>query len=250
MTCEAWKTKLDAYLDGELPAEEMRAFDVHVHSCSSCAPDVLTRVQMKRNIQAAGKRFTPGEDFRKRMQQSIAAKPERKTFGTSWVMAVALMAVFAVIGLTVSKQRQHVEANQTFSEVADMHVATLASASPFDVVSSDRHTVKPWFQGKIPFTFTLPELQNSEFSLLGGRVTYMQQTPGAHLIYAVGKHRISVFIFPESSLHEKLAAGLTADKELSFNIATWTQDGLRYFVIGDAGAADIDGLARLFKKSS
>jgi len=250
MACETWKTKLDAYLDGELPAEEMRAFDAHVHACAACAPDALTRVQMKRNIQAAGMRFTPSEDFRKRMQQSIATKPQRRSFGTSWVLAVALMAVLAVIGLTVSKQRQQGGAGQTFSEVADMHVATLASASPFDVVSSDRHTVKPWFQGKIPFTFTLPELQNSEFSLLGGRVTYMQQPPGAHLIYEVRKHRISVFIFPESSLQEKLAAGPTADKELSFNIATWTQDGLRYFVIGDAGAGEIGALAKLFRESS
>jgi anti-sigma factor RsiW len=250
MTCEAWKTKLDAYLDGELSAEEMRVFDVHVHGCPSCAPDALSRVQMKRSIQTAGKRFVPSEDFRKRMQKGIAAKPERRTFGSSWVMAVALMAVLAVIGLTVSEQGQRAQTGQTFSEVADMHVATLASTSPFDVVSSDRHTVKPWFQGKIPFTFTLPELQNSEFSLLGGRVTYMQQTPGAHLIYEVRKHRISVFIFPESSLREKLAAGSTADKELSFNIESWTQDGLRYFVIGDAGASEINGLAKLFKSSS
>jgi anti-sigma factor RsiW len=250
MTCEAWKLKLDAYLDGELREGEMRAFDTHVRGCPSCAPDALTRVQMKRSMQAAGKRFTPREDFRKRMQQSMAAKPERRTFGASWVMAVALMAVLAMIGLMVLKQGQRAQTGQAYSQVADMHVATLASASPFDVVSSDRHTVKPWFQGKIPFSFNLPELQNSEYSLLGGRVTYMQQTPGAHLIYEVRKHKISVFIFPESSLHENLAAGSPLNKELDFTIESWTQDGLRYFVIGDAGSADIDGLAKLFKNSS
>ena len=83
-------------------------------------------------------------------------------------------------------------------------MATLASASPVDVISADRHTVKPWFQGKIPFAFNLPELQNSEFSLLGGRMTYLDQTPGAHLIYDVRKHHISVFIFQEQSLRTKL----------------------------------------------
>lgn len=249
MTCEISKTKLDAYLDGELPADEMRTLDAHVHSCPSCAPDALTRVQMKRSIQAAGRRFTPSEDFRRRMQQSMAVKPERKSFGASWVMAIALMAVLAVIGLTVSQQGQRAQTDRAYSEIADMHVATMASASPFDVVSSDRHTVKPWFQGKIPFTFTLPELQNSEYSLLGGRVTYMEQTPGAHLIYQIRKHRISVFIFPENSLHENLAAGSSLNKELSFNIESWSKDGLRYFVIGDAGTAEIDGLANLFKTS-
>ena len=130
-----------------------------------------------------------------------------------------------------------------------MHVATLASSSPVDVVSTDRHTVKPWFQGKIPFAFNLPELQNSGFSLLGGRVTYLHQTPGAHLIYDVRKHHISVFVFPEQSL--KLRGGLgensLAPKELPFNMETWSQGGLRYFVIGDASPADIDSLAKLFK---
>ena len=77
--------------------------------------------------------------------------------------------------------------SQVFSEIADLHVATLASSSPVDVISTDRHTVKPWFQGKIPFAFNLPELQNSEFSLLGGRMTYLDQTPGAHLIYDAAK---------------------------------------------------------------
>ena len=63
------------------------------------------------------------------------------------------------------------------SELVDLHVATLASSNPIDVVSSDRHTVKPWFEGKIPFTFNLPELQNSPFTLVGGRVSYLNQSP-------------------------------------------------------------------------
>jgi anti-sigma factor RsiW len=121
-----------------------------------------------------------------------------------------------------------------------------------DVISTDRHTVKPWFQGKIPFAFNLPELQNSEFSLLGGRMTYLDQTPGAHLIYDVRKHHISVFVFRERSL--RLPAtwdeNSLAPKKLSFNLQTWSQGGLRYFVIGDASPADIDSLAKLFKAAS
>jgi anti-sigma factor RsiW len=121
-----------------------------------------------------------------------------------------------------------------------------------DVISTDRHTVKPWFQGKIPFAFNLPDLQNSEFSLLGGRMTYLDQTPGAHLIYDVRKHHISVFVFQERSL--KLPASLgensLSPKKLPFNMETWSQGGLRYFVIGDASPADIDSLAKLFKTTS
>jgi anti-sigma factor RsiW len=118
------------------------------------------------------------------------------------------------------------------------------------VISTDRHTVKPWFQGKIPFAFNLPELQNTEFSLLGGRMTYLEQTPGAHLIYDLRKHHISVFVFQESSLPAKLSNSSLRPGKLSFNMETWSQGGLRYFVIGDTGAVDIDNLAKLFRSAT
>jgi anti-sigma factor RsiW len=250
MVCDSWKAKLDTYLDGELPSEVMRDFDVHVHNCLSCSADALTRVQMKRTIQVAGKRFTPSAEFRRRMQQRFAAKPQRRRFGFAWMTASAVIAILAVVGLTATyNERERVRTEQVYSEVADLHVATVASSSPVDVISTDRHTVKPWFQGKIPFAFDLPELQNSEFSLLGGRMTYLDQMPGAHLIYDVRKHHISVFVFQERSLRlpGEVDENSFAPKDVSFNVETWSQGGLRYFVIGDASAADIDSLAKLFK---
>ena len=249
MLCEPWKGKLDAYLDGELSSEEMRTFDAHVRNCPSCAADALTRVQMKRAIQGGGKRFTPSVDFRKRMQQSIALKP-RRSFRLGWMLATAAAFILVVGTLTSVYLRTRSDRNNVFSEIADLHVETLASSSPVDVISTDRHTVKPWFQGKIPFAFNLPELQNSEFSLLGGRMTYLDQSPGAHLIYDVRKHHISVFVFQERSLPARLDEDYLLPKKLPFNLETWSQDGLRYFVIGDASTADINKLAKLFKATS
>ena len=260
MVCESWKAKLDTYLDGELPEQEMRTFDAHVRNCPSCSAEALARVQMKRAIQTSGRRFTPNADFRRRIQQSIAPKPQR-SLRLGWMFATAA-AVILVVGTLTSiyvgsrSGRDLAYRDHVFSEIADLHVATLASASPVDVVSTDRHTVKPWFQGKIPFAFNLPELQNSEFTLLGGRMTYLDQTPGAHLIYDVRKHHISVFVFQERSLSLSLKFPASLDgnslspNKLPFNLETWSQGGLRYFVIGDASAADIDSLAKLFKAAS
>jgi anti-sigma factor RsiW len=262
MVCESWKTKLDTYIDGELPEQEMRTFDAHVRGCPSCSADALTRVQMKRAIQVAGKRYVPSTDFRRRIEQSITPKP-KPSFHLGWMLASAA-AVILVVGTLTStymgswsgKNKDQASRDRVYSEIADLHVATLASSSPVDVISTDRHTVKPWFQGKIPFAFNLPELQNSEFSLLGGRMTYLDQTPGAHLIYDVRKHHISVFVFQERvlALSLKLPASWDGNslspKNLPFNIETWSQGGLRYFVIGDASAADIDSLAKLLKASS
>jgi anti-sigma factor RsiW len=248
MVCESWKAKLDPYLDGELSEEEMRTFDAHVRSCPSCSGDALVRVQTKRAIQVAGKRFTPSAKFRKRVQQSIASKP-RRSLRLEWMFAAA-MAVILAVGALTSTYVGTRGRDQVLSEIADLHVATLASSSPVDVISTDRHTVKPWFQGKIPFAFDLPELQNTEFSLLGGRMTYLGQTPGAHLIYDVRKHHISVFVFQERSLPAKLDENSLSPKKLSFNMETWSQGGLRYFVIGDASAPDINSLAKLFRTAA
>jgi anti-sigma factor RsiW len=248
MVCDSWKAKLDIYLDGEVPEEEMRSFDAHVRCCASCSADALARVQMKRSIQAAGKRYTPSAEFRARMQRKIAAKP-RRSFRLAWTFVTVAAVILVVGALTSVYLGTRSGRDQVFSEIADLHVETLASSSPVDVISTDRHTVKPWFQGKIPFAFNLPELQNTEFSLLGGRMTYLDQAPGAHLIYDVRKHHISVFVFQERSL-PALDGNSLSPKQLPFNLETWSQSGLRYFVIGDASAADIDSLAKLFKAAS
>ena len=246
MVCESWKEKLDTYLDNELPEEEMRTFDAHVRGCTSCSADALARVQMKRTIQVAGKRFSPGADFRRRMQQTIASKPQR-SLRLGWILAAAAAAILVAGALTSTYMGNRSGRDHVYSEIADLHVATLASASPVDVIFTDRHTVKPWFQGKIPFAFNLPELHDSEFTLLGGRMAYLDQTPGAQLIYDVRKHHISVFVFQERSLQTGLDENSLSPQKVPYNMETWSQGGLRYFVIGDASTTDIDSLAKLFK---
>src|SRR6202453_1715753 len=204
---------------------------------------------MNRAVQVAGKRFTPSAEFRNRIQQKVSSKPQR-SFRWAWAFTAAVVVILAAGVLTSNHLRSQSAQNPVFSEIADLHVETLASSSPVDVISTDRHTVKPWFQGKIPFAFNLPELQNNEFSLLGGRMTYLDQTPGAHLIYDVRNHHISVFVFQDRSLAGRLDGNTLAQEKQPFNMETWSQQGLRYFVIGDASAADIASLAKMVKAAS
>jgi anti-sigma factor RsiW len=243
MACDAWRAKLDAYLDGELAPAESRELSTHMRTCPSCAADALERVQLKRSIAMAGKRYEPSAQFRAKVAEIISAKPQRR-LGWFWKLAVASAFVVVIVSLTtLYLGRANARRQRMYSELADLHVAALASSTPVDVVSSDRHTVKPWFQGKIPFSFNLPELAGTEFSLVGGRVTYLGQTPGAHLIYQVRKHEISVFIFQDRE-PDRASFRSGPVHELSFNIETWTQNGLRYFVVGDVNSDDIKALSK------
>jgi anti-sigma factor RsiW len=246
MACESWRAQIERYLDGELAPSDARSFSDHLRGCADCAADALARMQLKKSVAIAGNHYQPSAELRSRIAASVKTKP--KSSNTLWRMvfvpALAVAILSVAVGLYVRSETARRE--RVSSELTDLHVATLASASPVDVVSTDRHTVKPWFQGKIPFTFNLPELQGSEFTLLGGRVTYLEQVPGAHLIYQIRKHEISVFIFPERETEPaRLPDG--PSRSLSFNLETWTQDGLRYFVIGDTNTADIEALSKLLR---
>jgi anti-sigma factor RsiW len=252
MGCEAWTEKLDAYFDGELPAVEARALQEHLRGCASCAAQGLAKVQQKLAVKGAGQRFAPDPAFRARLEKSIGARQSSSSVvkgrrGWLPVFEIATVAALALIGvaLFLTLHRGQGE-SQLMSELVDQHVATLASANPVDVVSSDRHTVKPWFEGKIPFTFNLPELQGSDFVLAGGRVGYLRQSPGAELIFRVRQHQISVFIFQERGL-ESMRGSEPARTTLSYEVRSWSHNGLRYFVVGDASPQDLDKLSELLK---
>ena len=156
------------------------------------------------------------------------------------------MALLIVSAIFLNLNRDRRNEQRLMSELADLHVATLASSNPVDVVSTDRHTVKPWFAGKIPFTFNLPELQDSPFTLLGGKVSYLNQSAGAELIFRVRQHQISVFIFQEQALGGARVND-AVQSALSFNVRSWSHNGLRYFVVGDASPQDLDKLSELIK---
>ncbi len=251
MACELWQNQLDGYLDGELSSDAMRSLDTHLRTCPACTADALSRVQFKRSIKAAaGNRFAPSAEFRAKIHKSIAAKP-RWNWNFGWKLATAALALVLFAGVVTSYVgRQNLERQHFYTELADLHVATLGSTNPVDVISTDRHTVKPWFQGKIPFSFNLPELQGTDFTLLGGRVAYVGQSSGAHLIYQVRKHEISVFILPAGSSASLFSDDSKVERRQTFNVEDWTQGGLRYVVFGDTSADDIQKLSALLKTAA
>jgi len=249
MSCELWTKQLDAYVDGEGSRESLAGLEAHLRACPECAREALGRMQLKRATQAAGQRYAPPSELRMKVLSGIGAsrKPSwRMAWRPGLLGAAALL--LAVITSSLVWMR-HKERQQAVAELIDLHVATLASSNPVDVVSTDRHTVKPWFQGRLPFTFNLPELSGTQFRLIGGRVAWLDRSPSAQLLFATEKHSLSVFISQEQQgVIPLIEAG--AARERGFHTETWSEGGLRYTVVSDAGTGDVHGLAELLRAAA
>jgi anti-sigma factor RsiW len=249
MGSDTWSTKIDAYVDAELPEPEMRAMNQHLRDCQACAQEALERTALKRTIRVAGKQFAPSPELRRVIQAQVAPRKSRRWFAAPAFALAAAAIMVTVFGLGYSYREQ--QRGQLMAEVSDLHVADMASSNPIDVSSSDRHTVKPWFQGKLPFSFNLPEFQGTPFVLVGGRLTYLDHAPGAHLVVDVRKHHMSVLIFQETPQWRRvLGSAQRWATPASFNVITWEDSGLRYFIVSDASGDDVRALSDLLKKAA
>jgi anti-sigma factor RsiW len=248
MPCDAWSDKLAMFVDAELPPDQDRDLQEHLRSCAACAATALSSLQEKHAIQLAGRKFQPDAALRARIYREIESQPKSRRIWT--IVPIAAAAALVVAGvLLISVTRRQIGEQQLLSEISDLHVSTLASQNPVDVISTDRHTVKPWFEGKLPFTFNLPELQNTPFTLVGGKVTYLRQAPGAELIFGLRQHRISLFIFQQRAI----GGGHDANVKMpgsSLNVHAWSENGLEYLLIGDISNNDLSELQNLLRSAS
>jgi anti-sigma factor RsiW len=248
MACDLWREQLGSFVDGELPADVAREFAAHLRECPSCAADIAGYGQLKTAVKRAGlNRFAPSAEFRQKIEMQLGRTSARRAVWFWPAVATAAALFIALLWLAWPGRNS---AAATMSEVVDLHVAALASANPVDVVSTDLHTVKPWFEGKLPFAVNLPDLDRTSFTLLGGRLAYMHQSPGASLLFQFRKHRLSAFVFQDQPAWKDLGGRSEPKQYASFWIETWQQGGLRYFVVGDTSADNVQQLSNLIKAAA
>lgn len=222
MTSHLTAGEVEQYADGELEVGE------HVNECVVCANAVLSVMQMKRAMQSMP-RFTPPAALRAR----VLARPSRRSTAVWWLAAAAIVA-FVIGGDAFVRARE-----ATASQLVDLHTTILAGANPVDVLSTDRHTVKPWFEGKLPFAVDVPDLP-APFKLIGGRVIYWRGEPGAYLLIGKGAHRISLFVFASDVVPRSIAS------RRSMTIVVWRAKGLAYVAVGDVPADDLQPMRHAF----
>jgi anti-sigma factor RsiW len=242
MNCE-WREKTGLYVDGELEPAAQQAFAGHLQDCSDCSAAVLEQQELKKAVRLAGKRFSAPPELYSQVRKQVRP-PARAGMWLRLGLAAACVVMFAAVGVAwLSRSRGD---DATVAQLVDQHVTMLASANPVDVVSSNKHVVKPWYQGKLPFTFNPPEpTVDSSFVLIGGRLVYAQHAPGAELVYQVRQHRLSVFIFQARDVH-----GAPSASDHAFTVNGWQQGGLQYYVVTDAAREDAERLRALFEEAN
>lgn len=245
--CGEDRMRLAAYVDGEVAGAEAEAMELHLAGCARCAAETAALMRMKRELRAARSFHVPDAEFRRKIQGQVSSVPRRRWRG--WLIPMIELAA-AMVLIVAAVRAVRTPGPDAWTEVVDLHASALASANPYDVVSSDRHTVKPWFQGKIPFSFNLPELKGSGFALEGGRMVYVGQEPAAQLIYRLGQHRLSVLVVRKPGDAGQAGGAPVVEGRDAFNTAAWRSRELRFYLVSDADRTAVEQLAALMAQAN
>lgn len=231
--------QLNAFIDGELSSSDSREVQKHLADCHSCALRVLSATQLKAATARAAQRFAAPPEALARLTAQLRPQEPKKTARIYSFRSIAWGAVAACLVLAVSLigWRQTRQANALSAELLDQHLATLSSGAAPEVISTDRHTVKPWFQGKLPFSFNLPEVLPADTTLKGANLAYLSGQPAALLLFTVHKHEVSVFLTQRSGSPLIIASAGTRS---GFAIHHATTQELRIVAVSDVNPAELD----------
>ena len=226
-----------AFADHELAAQEIAAAQEHLAACHACALAVLSATQLKAATARAAQRYTLSPEMRAR----LVATPRGRTSSARTVpmRMYTWAAIAALILLTVSVlQWRGLRSTPSpmVAELFDQHLAVLPESSALQVLSSDRHTVKPWFQGKLPYSFNLPEPVDLpvETVLQGADLTYIGGKPAAQLLFLVRKHHVSVFV----TQRDAVALPPSQDRN-GFHLVSLQTGALTLIAVSDTGEAEL-----------
>ena len=240
---------LSAYIDGELPDDEQRTIEQHLAGCHACALRVLSATQLKAATARAGRRFAPSPEALARLTAHLRQQPQpvariHAMRRLTWLgLAAALLLAVSLIGWQQVRQT-----NSLSAELLDQHLGTLSSSATPQVISTDRHTVKPWFQGRLPFSFNLPDTQAlpPDTTLKGANLTYLKGQPAALLLFTIHKHQVSVFVTQRSGAPNLATLPVVRS---GFSIDSATTPGLQIVAVSDVNPAELDALVAVLAKA-
>jgi mycothiol system anti-sigma-R factor len=247
VSCENAGTILHGYLDGELDAARALEFERHLESCPDCLAALEAQETLRSALQRAQLYETAPVALRRKIRASLpAARPAG--FGLRWMsMRWLALAAAALLVAFVGWRTIHnygVENQYQAAEMVDAHLRSLQAGHLTDVASTDQHTVKPWFDGKLDFSPPVRDFANDGFPLQGGRLDVLHGRTVAALVYGRRKHVVNVFVWPNSEQDAAPRSG----SHLGYQWVDWRTGGMEFCAISDTSAADLDQLQRLISQ--
>ena len=253
MSCKLTVRFVPGYLDGELDLSRTIEMETHLESCADCARELERQQQLRAALQRSSLAYAAPAALREKIQASLrsAVPPVEAREPSSARRPFAFLqwaGAFAVLALCVITAWQFVPGlrgrgdQQLTAEILDSHVRSLEANHLMDVASTDQHTVKPWFDGKLDFSPPVEDLAGDGFPLVGGRLDYLEGRHVAALVYQRRKHFINVFVWPAGS---GAASAPSSESRQGYNIVRWSRSGFQFWAVSDVSAQDLADFVQL-----
>ncbi|MFC5472672.1 anti-sigma factor family protein [Paraherbaspirillum soli] len=241
MDCKHAQNMMSAYIDDALDAPTVLQLAMHLAACTDCADACKQMQNVRAAVKTHGIRYDAPDHLRQRIQNALQREQPRTRklpkFSWAWInfgFATASSLAFAVmLGLYLAVPS---DAERLDQEIVASHFRSLLADHLADVASSDQHTVKPWFTGKLDFSPPTYDLAAQGFALIGGRLDYLNQRPVAALAYRHRQHVLNLFIWPDKT---KSSTPPTPSSRQGFQMVHWTQSGMHYWAISDMNRQDL-----------
>ena len=242
MNCELSATALHGYFDGELDAVRAAEFEKHMQACAECQAS-LNRLQSLRNkLQNANLYQGASPRLRSRIADELGSETRRSSPKWKSFLVPAFSLAILLIAVSAAVVTQHrAFSTRLQAELIDAHVRSLQPGHLTDVQSTDQHTVKPWFDGKLDFIPPVGDFSPQGFPLLGGRLDVIEGRNVAALVYGRRKHLINLFVWPEGSQPALSGEG----SRQGYNWLSWRAGDTQFCLVSDVSSADLRDLRGL-----
>jgi anti-sigma factor RsiW len=256
MNCKETQEVIHGYLDGELNLVHNLAVEQHLKECAPCAQSLQREQSLRKAMASRSLYFEAPKELEKRVRSAVRQASKAESPRWSWGRAITwgwprvlapLAAVAVVLLVTIPLVMRPSTEDRLSQEIVSSHVRSLLTSHLTDVVSSDQHTVKPWFNGKVPFSPPVTDLAAQNFPLVGGRLDYLEDHLVAVLVYKHRLHFINLFIWPSirvSSTAEELCT------RQGYNTIHWRQGGMEFWAVSDMNQGDLKNFVQLLRNGS
>ncbi len=242
MSCTDRQARIDGYLDGELDVVASMEMEAHLKACPACAQVYANHQALREALSGAALSYRAPDALRRRIRTALPSRGESEA-ARPWVLGrwlglAAAMAMAVILAVVLIPGRRGPSTDDLLAqEVVSSHIRSLMGAHLTDVPSSDQHTVKPWFDGKLDFAPPVRDLADHGYPLVGGRLDYLNNRVVAALIYQRHKHYINLFIWPATA-NAAEASGLAYARQ-GYNVLHWTQEGMVFWAVSDVNPDDL-----------